>query len=87
MLRHSGDLKKKESLNTVVSNYMIPLVLQALTSKAHSNISYMVSGIHAVEMMRRERKELSKMTFSMFLITYQQRMSNIYLNLLGATIP
>jgi hypothetical protein len=47
----------------------------------------MVSGTHAVEMMRPERRELSKMTFSMFLITYQQRMSNIYLNLLGATIP
>jgi hypothetical protein len=49
----------------------------------------MVSATHAVEMMQLGKRASLKMTFSMFLITYQQRMSYpllYFLNLLGATI-
>jgi hypothetical protein len=47
---------------------------QALTSKAHNNILFMVSATLAVETMRQGKKVLLKMTFSMYSIMYQQRM-------------
>ena len=74
MLMHSEDLRRKESLSTVVSILCNKLLfLQAQTSKDHNNILYMDSATLAVEMMRQGKRESLKMTFSTSSTMYLQR--------------